>query len=143
MTKRMVSREILPGFVVHVSEDVNPETIEALQELGKAVIKMELHVFCNDVTDWVIAYNEADAIKVWEESYGEKWSDYAPVNEDLWTQEPDDQLFTLYEEELNHPQPQPDGGIVIESGEYWQKTRAPLKAWIKARGRCFLGSTEY
>lgn len=40
VTKQMVSREILPGFVVHVSEDVQAETVEALQEMGRALMDM-------------------------------------------------------------------------------------------------------
>src|SRR5690242_4853670 len=38
--KRMVGREILPGVVVHVAEDVSPKTIQALKDLALAVLKM-------------------------------------------------------------------------------------------------------
>jgi hypothetical protein len=35
-----VGREILPGFVAHVRKDVQPETMEALQETGRCLMKM-------------------------------------------------------------------------------------------------------
>lgn len=38
--KRMVGREIMPGVVVHVAEDVSEKTIEALKELALCVLKM-------------------------------------------------------------------------------------------------------
>jgi len=40
MNKPMVGREIAPGFVVHVAEDVQPETIEALKEMYYCLLKM-------------------------------------------------------------------------------------------------------
>jgi hypothetical protein len=32
-SKRMTAREILPGVVVHVADDVDPETMEALEQM--------------------------------------------------------------------------------------------------------------
>jgi hypothetical protein len=40
VTKRMIGREIMPGVVAHVSEDISDETIKALQELAKCVMNM-------------------------------------------------------------------------------------------------------
>jgi hypothetical protein len=38
--KRMIGREIAPGVVAHVAEDVSPETVEALKELARCVQDM-------------------------------------------------------------------------------------------------------
>lgn len=37
--RKYTGREIAPGFVAHVSEDVKPETIEALQEMGRLLME--------------------------------------------------------------------------------------------------------
>lgn len=100
--------------------------------------KQELHAYANEVVEVVIAYSPEDAIKVMEEM----GSDYSVDADDdgfIFKQLRDDQEYTLYEEELINPEPVPDGAVLVDSCTY----RAPLSAWIKARGRCFLGSTEY
>jgi hypothetical protein len=38
-SKRMTAREILPGVVVHVADDVDPETMKALEEMMRLLIK--------------------------------------------------------------------------------------------------------
>lgn len=102
----------------------------------------QLHVYKND-TDWVIASSFADAVAVWEETYGEKWSDYAESQEGGWEMCDDLDEFTLFEEALLEPEHAPAGAVIIERGEYSTTTRATFGAWIAARGRGLLGSTEY
>lgn len=100
-----------------------------------------LHIFSNEVPDWVIAYDPADVVKVWEETTGEK---YVPdENGGEFTQDSDFQETVMYEEDLIKPEPVPAHAVVVERGDYWQKTRATNRAWADARGRCFLGSAEY
>jgi len=101
----------------------------------------ELHVFANEVTDWVVASDPVDAIKVWEKSTGQEYivdeygGEFAP--------EPDENLFTLYEEETITQQIIPEGAILVEKSQFSHTYRATFRAWADARGRCFLGSTEY
>jgi hypothetical protein len=38
--KRMIGREIMPGVIFHVSEDIKPETWEALKDLAMCVQNM-------------------------------------------------------------------------------------------------------
>lgn len=40
LQKPMKGREIAPGVVAHISDDAQPETIDALKELASAVMKM-------------------------------------------------------------------------------------------------------
>jgi len=103
----------------------------------------QLHVFVNEVTDWIIAADKADAIKVWEEINGESWKEYAGENDDDWIEEPDDGKLTVYQEDLTEPIPLPAGAIIVESGDGWQKVQATFRAWADAYGRGFLASTEY
>ena len=99
-----------------------------------------LHVFSNDVTDWVIAYSPEDAVKVWEETTGETydrlegWGDFE--------QEADDKVSTMFETDTDNL-PIPDKAIYVEEGEYSRTVKATNRAWADCRGRCFLGSTEY
>ena len=104
--------------------------------------EQELHAYANEVVEVVIAYSPEDAIKVMEEM----GADYSVDGDDdgfIFKKLRDDQEYTLYEEELINPEPVPEGAVLVERGEYSHTYRAPLSAWIKARGRCFLGSTEY
>lgn len=78
-----------------------------------------LHVFRNDVIDWVIAESPEDADKICFEHTG---NDEDDPHE--WVALPDDQILAINDE---------DGGHV-------EKTCAAL---IAEHGRCFLASTEY
>jgi len=100
-----------------------------------------LHVFSNDTTDWVVAQNPEDAARVWEETVGEPYigNDYGGD----FIQLPDEDEFTLYEEETIDQPAIPEGAVLIERGQYSFKYRATHRAWADARGRCFLGSSEY
>jgi hypothetical protein len=102
----------------------------------------KLHVYANEVTDWVIAESPKDAIKVWEEFTGEKYiiDEYGGK----FIREKDNEKLTFIEEETCLPQPCPAGGIIISTEEFQQTSvKATCRAWADARGRCFLGSTEY
>jgi hypothetical protein len=101
----------------------------------------QLHVFANDVTEWVVAYSPEDAVKVWEETVGETYilDEYGGVFE----QEPDDKELTIDEEETIKEKAAPVGGVLVESREYSKVYRATMRAWADARGRSFLCSTEY
>lgn len=100
-----------------------------------------LHVFSNEVPDWVIAYDPEDAIKVWEETIGQKYDLEEYGGE--FVQDADDFEFTLFEEEQTNPEPIPPNATLIEKEEYSYKYRATCREWADARGRCFLGSAEY
>lgn len=106
------------------------------REKGKTM--SELHAYNNDA-DTVIAHSPDDAVKVWEETtgetYDESYSEFTQISDNL--------EYTLYEEEAINPDPIPEGAVLVARGEYSYTYRAPVSAWIKARGRCFLGSTEY
>lgn len=58
MKKKMVGREILPGFVAHVATDVSPETLEALQEMGRCLMAMvEKGKPMNEIDRHVLKYD--------------------------------------------------------------------------------------
>ncbi len=100
----------------------------------------ELHVFENEAGESVIAYNPDDAIKVWEETVGDKYD-----TEELgrFDQVLDASLYTLYEEETVNPSPVPAGAILVSSGEFHHSYKATCRAWADAHGRCYLGSMDY
>jgi hypothetical protein len=105
------------------------------------LVRRKLHVFTNEVTDWVIAFDAEDAAKVCEETSGEK---YDPEDSGEFVQQDDDATFTLFEEALTKPEPEPIGAEIIEQDpDGSKKTKATHRAWANARGRCFLGSSEY
>ena len=74
-----------------------------------------LHVFTNDC-EWVIAFDAADARKVWEEHAGRH-----DVDDMMWEQCPDALLFTVTDEGV-----EPD-----------QRTFAE---WVIVKGRGFLAT---
>ncbi len=101
----------------------------------------QLHVFANDVVESVIAYDPADAVKVWEETVGEV---YFP--EDCggpFEQLPDDAEYTLTEEETVNPDPVPVSAVLVSRDQYQYTYRATCRAWADTLGRCYFGSTEY
>lgn len=79
-----------------------------------------LHVWRNDVIDWVIASGPADADAVWLEHTG----GYPPDDPHEWKMVPDDRLLPINDDDRGHV----------------EKTCA---AWIIEHGRGFLASTEY
>lgn len=125
-----------------LTETLDPADIEKVTTaFDKWRKRKGLHAFANDVVDVVIAYSPADAVQVMEETTGQK---YVIDDEGMaFRQLQDDDLYTLYEEELINPEPIPAGAVLIEKGEHSATYRATLRAWIDARGRCLLGSTEY
>lgn len=100
-----------------------------------------LHVFANDVTDWVIAYNPEDAKAVYTESTGMPYNPEEDGGE--FEQESDAKVLTIYEDKTTTPQPKPAHAIVVQESEYHHTYTATCRAWADARGRCFLCSTEY
>lgn len=85
----------------------------------------ELHVFKNDVIDWVIAASAEDATRVWEEHNGASWADVTGDDEaPEWVQEPDDKVLWVRDDE---------GG----------RNEKSCEAWAAELGRSFLASTEY
>lgn len=101
----------------------------------------QLHVFANETTDWVVAFDPIDAIKVWEEISGDTY--IADECGGAFEQEPDDKELTITEEETINPKPAPVGSVLLESSEFQKQYRATMRAWADARGRWFLCSTEY
>ena len=99
----------------------------------------KLHCYQNSAIDTVVAYNKKDAIKVWEETTGEKYFDL----DDGFCKISDDMYFTLYQEELKEGFLEPKNSEIVKEEEYYRETKAQIKDWIELCGRCFLGSTEY
>lgn len=101
----------------------------------------QLHVFENEVPEFIIAYDAQDAIAVWEELMREKYDVEESGGEFFQIQ--DEKEFTLYEEEERNPEPIPDGAVLVSQGEFSRTYRATCRAWADARSRCYLGSVEY
>ena len=101
----------------------------------------QLYVFANEVTEWIIAESPEDAIKVWEQTIGEKYDIEECGGE--FIQEDDDYIFTLFQEETTNGYDFPLGAEIIEQGDGWSKTRANNRQWADLLGRCYLGSSEY
>lgn len=105
------------------------------------ITEKQLHVFENEVPESIIAYDAEDAIKVWEETIGEKYNIEESGGE--FEQVSDDKQYTLYEEETINPEPIPEGAVLVSSSEFSYTYKATCRAWANARGRCYLGSAEY
>lgn len=100
----------------------------------------ELHVFANDVTEWVIAYDELDAQVVQSELMGIPY-DIEDCGE-FWQCDNEDYFTLSVEDEgLDFKEPKNSEKIVHPSGTIFYK--AKFKDWINAYGRSYLGSTEY
>lgn len=84
-----------------------------------------LYVFRNDVIDWVIALDSADATKVWEEHSGDDYDSDAHAE---WLRLPDEDVLAI------------NYGDDDDDDEHVEKTCAEL---VAIHGRCFLASTEY
>ena len=100
----------------------------------------ELHVFANDVTEWVIAESIEDAQKVQEELMGLPY-DIEDCGE--FSQCDDEKYFTLNceDEYFDFAKPENAEKVIHKSGQVCY--RAKFKDWIAAYGRSYLGSTEY
>ena len=81
----------------------------------------ELHVYRNEVIDWVIASSPEDAARVWEEH-----TSGAPYPEEYgtWRQLPDSDVLPMNDEVEGHRE-------------------MTCAKWASLNGRSFLGSTEY
>jgi hypothetical protein len=100
-----------------------------------------LHVFSGDVPDWVVAHSPEDAVKVMEETVGDK---YDVAESGVFTEIPDDHMFALFEDKgLPDADKAPENVQVISEDENSFTRRATCRAWADCRGRCFLGSAEY
>lgn len=93
-----------------------------------------LKVYSNNVTEWIIAYSSEDAIKVWEETVGEKYNidDFGE-----FSPEDDDYEISFFNEDNNILIP--TGAKKISEMTY----RAKCKEWVETLGRSFFCSTEY
>jgi len=81
-----------------------------------------LHCFSNSC-DTVVAYDEEDAIMVWEKTTGESWeTDYADSDE--WVQESDEEILVI-------------------ADDYREKVSHTYREWADLNGRGFLCSSEY
>ena len=92
-----------------------------------------LHVYTDDdEIDTVIAYDEKDAILVWEEHTGIKWEE--EFDEDRkFIQRDDNEELSIF---------------IDEDAEEFQShasiaTKLTCKQWVEREGRCFLCSTEF
>lgn len=83
-----------------------------------------MHIYTNEVTDWIIAADEADANAVLCEHYGYTQEQLEEEHIQITSQWPDDKTLTVRD----------DDGV-----------RAKLlpAEWIAREGRGFLCSTEY
>lgn len=105
----------------------------------------QLHVFSNEVTEYIVAYDEQDAGKVWEETTGENLADYIKSEGEgmEFTRCPDDGRLAIKCEDVLKDDHKPAGAEVIESGDDWETLRATMRAWADVTGRGYLCSTEY
>lgn len=83
----------------------------------------ELKVWHDD-DEWVIAESPADAQVVWEEEMGEK-PDPTFLPEERWRALPDDKLLKMW---------------IGDPSDVEERTCAE---WVKLRGRCYLGGSDY
>jgi hypothetical protein len=82
-----------------------------------------LHVYANEVVEWMVAESPDDAIKVWEETTG---MNYADEDGGTFEQEPDDKVIWIGFEENDE-----------------ETERKTCREWANEKGRCYLCSSEY
>jgi hypothetical protein len=80
-----------------------------------------LHVYSNDVTEWIIAYSPEDAIKVWEEDVGYEYE----LDNGIFVLESDDKELSIHNVD--------EGGSETYT----------MREWAEKMGRSYLCSTEY
>lgn len=85
-----------------------------------------MHIYTNEVVDWVIAESEDDANQVLCEQHGYTLEQLADEGMLITAQWPDDKPLTLTEEDA-----------------YPAKLTLLPAEWAAREGRCFLGSTQY
>jgi hypothetical protein len=100
----------------------------------------KLHVFANDVVDWVVAESPEDADLIMKEYYG---GDYEPEEYGEFIQLKDDEEITILEEDTLISPQLPDKCTIIEKTEWTRRVKATARAWADCEGRGFLCSTEY
>lgn len=83
-----------------------------------------MHIYTNEVTDWIIAADEADANAVLREHYGYTQAQLEEEGAHVRKQWPDDKLLRVHD----------DDGV--------KRELLPAE-WIAREGRGFLCSTEY
>lgn len=98
--------------------------------------------FYSNGNDTVIAESIEQAIAIWEETTGERWTDYE--DEDDWQlldKSPDELIKVLWTDEFPRPEEVPTGGR-IELGDY-VGVCATAAQWIAHHGRGFFSSGEW
>ena len=103
------------------------------------ITERELYLFSNE-NETVVAFDSDDAIKVWEETLGEMYSE---DEFGKFEQLPDYNNYTLYEEWFDDQPSAPDKAVLISHSDFSRTWIATCRAWADARGRCYLGSSEY
>jgi hypothetical protein len=88
----------------------------------------DLHVYCFDDCEWVVAESIDDAWAVWSESIGQKREDWP---DGAWEQEPDDKSMRIIVD---------DDGAISDQGERLELT---CREWATREGRGYLCTTEY
>ena len=98
-----------------------------------------------DGTDTVIAESKEDAVKVWEETTGEKRSDYYDDELAEWELvSPEKELTIVYEDDpKRYPDKLPKNAKVHQKEPYLWAVTAKGSEWIEESGRGFLCSTEW
>lgn len=109
---------------------------------AKLIPWWELHVWTTG-TDWVVAKSEKDAIAVFEETYGEIWTDYE--DSEQWEILDPDTPLSIFCPNANLCDFIVPGSAEREvlEGEGRVNFTAPCRDWIRLYGRGLLCSTEY
>ena len=100
----------------------------------------KLHVFSNDVVEWVVASSKQDAAAVYEETIGDP---YDPEEAGEFSLEPDDKRLTIHEDETIHQSEIPQNAVLVAEDKFSKTYSATMAEWAAARGRSYLCSTEY
>lgn len=107
-------------------------------------MKKQLQVFENE-SEAVIAYDITDAIKVWEETVGEKWTDHNDDGDIEWYPANRSRWRIRYEsfEDMEDGLPDGDDVIIEYDGEDGYIVDATQDQWIEKMGRGYFWSSEY
>lgn len=98
--------------------------------------------FWDNGYDTVIAEDEFDAVKVWEETCGQSWEEYMLETDACW-QPYEHEMITLYlEDEEDAKEMAPEDAQIEKTEHGWFGVRAPVQQWIDKLGRSFFGSSE-
>lgn len=99
-----------------------------------------LHVFTTG-DDWVIAENQEDAVKVWDEHCNDEWFFYGDLED--WKQLPDDQPLAIAWEDIPPAASIPPGIEIEQVSDYHWRTVAYCGQWVEKCGRSFLCSVNF